>query len=186
MITDDLRSIGLENTFLAGEFYNGAPLLQNYQTPSRQREDIYAPDDQPDPYNQTTPSDIGQLLADLYQCAQTGGGALVAVFGDRITQAECQDMVNLLSNNKIGVLLEAGAPEGTRIAHKHGWVTNPNTGVINTMGDAGIVFTPTGNYVVVIFLYQPVQLVFEPISAMFADLSEAIYNYYTLPDREFD
>lgn len=184
-VTEDLQALGLQNTFLAGEFYFGAPLLRNFDTPARQRQDIYAPDDQPDPYNQTTPSDIGMLLADIYQCAETGGGALAVVFQGRVTQTECQDMLNLLSQNRIGVLLEAGAPEGTRIAHKHGWVTNPNTGVINTMGDAGIVFTPTGDYVVAIFLYQPVQLIFDPISEMFADLSEAIYNYYTLPDREF-
>jgi beta-lactamase class A len=185
MITEDMQALSLENTFLAGEFYFGAPLLRIFTTPSQARSDIYAPDDEPDPYNQTTPTDIGMLLADLYQCAETGGGALVAVFRERITQAECQDIINLLSQNRIGVLLETGAPEGTRIAHKHGWVTNPNTGVINTMADAGIVFTPSGDYVVVIFLYQPVQLIFDPISAMFGDLSEAIYNYYTLPDQEF-
>ncbi|MEX1248403.1 MAG: serine hydrolase [Anaerolineales bacterium] len=185
-VTDDLQALGLENTFLAGEFYFGAPLLRRYNTPAQEREDIYPLDDFPDPYNQTTPSDMGMLLADLYQCAETGGGALVAVFQERITQAECQDIINLLSLNRIGVLLERGAPEGTRIAHKHGWTTNPITGVINTMGDAGIVFTTTGNYVVVIFLYQPVQLVFDPISEMFSDLAESIYNYYTLPDREFN
>lgn len=186
LVTDDMHAIGLENTFLAGQFYNGAPLLRSYTTPASTRTDIYAPEDLPDPYNQTTPTDAGMLLADLYQCAETSGGALRAVFADRITQAECQDMINLLSNNRIGVLLEAGPPEGTRIAHKHGWVTNPNTGVINTMGDAGIIYTASGDYVLVIFLYQPVQLVFEPISQMFADLSEAVYNYYTLPDREFE
>jgi hypothetical protein len=167
---------------LAGEFFFGAPLLADIQTPARLRADINT---DPDPYNQTTPSDIGMLLADLYQCAETGGGALVAVFGEDVTQAECQDMINLLSANRIAVLLEAGAPEGTRIAHKHGWVTNPTTGVINSMGDAGIVFTPSGDYVLAIFLYQPVQLVFDPIQEMFGNLAEAVYNYYTLPDREF-
>lgn len=184
-VSDDLQALGLENSFLAGEFYFGAPLLRRYSTPAQSRTDIYPPDDLPDPYNQTTPSDMGMLLADLYQCAETGGGALVAVFQDRITQAECQDIINLLSLDRIGILLEAGAPEGTRVAHKHGWVTNPNTGVINTMGDAGIVFTPAGDYVAVIFLYQPVQLIFDPISEMFADLAEAIYNYYTLPTQQF-
>jgi hypothetical protein len=53
------------------------------------------------------------------------------------------------------------------------------------MGDVGIVFTPIGDYVVAIFLYHPVQLIYDPISTMFSDLAEAIYNYYTLPDREF-
>jgi len=182
MITDDLRKLGIQNTFLAGQFYRGAPLLANIQTPSRDRGDVFT---DPDVYNIATPSDLGMLLADLYQCADTGGGALVAVFQEDITQAECQDMINLLSLNKIGVLLEAGVPEGTRVAHKHGWVTNFTTGVINTMGDAGIIFTPTGDYALVIFLYQPVQLIYDPAAELFSNLGEAIYNYYTLPDRDF-
>ncbi|MGH2582125.1 MAG: serine hydrolase [Anaerolineales bacterium] len=181
-ITDDLRQLGLENTFLAGQFYVGAPLLADFQTPSRERADVFT---DPDPYNQTTPVDIGMLLADLYQCADTGGGALVAVFAERITQAECQDMLNILSLNRIGIVLEGGSPEDTRIAHKHGWANDPVTGVINTMGDAGIVFTPSGDYVVAIFLYHPVQLIPEPSISLIETLAEAIYNYYTLPDRDF-
>lgn len=181
-ITDDMQALGLQNTFMAGMFRLGSPLLRTYTTPAMARTDVYT---DPDPYTQTTPTDMGMLLADMYQCAYNAGGSLLAVFPDKITQAECQDMLNLLSQNRIALLLEAGAPEGTRIAHKHGWVTNPNTNVINTMADGGIVFSPTGDYVIVIFLYHPVQLVYDPISRMFADLGEAVYNYYTLPDREF-
>jgi hypothetical protein len=48
------------------------------------------------------------------------------------------------------------------------------------MGDEGIVFTSSGDYMVSIFLYHPAQLIWEPISTMFSDLSEAIYHYYTL------
>ncbi len=185
MVTDDIQALGLENTFLAGQFYFGAPLLRIYNTPAQERTDIYPPDDFPDQYNQTTPTDMGMLLTDLYQCAESGGGALVAVFQDRITQAECQDIINLLSLNRIGLLLEAGAPEGTRIAHKHGWIAEAPEGIIHSMGDVGIVFTPIGDYVVAIFLYHPVQLIYDPVSSMFSDLAEAIYNYYTLPDQEF-
>ena len=185
LVTDDIQALGLESTFLAGQFYFGASLLQIYRTPGNQRTDIYPPDDFPDQYNQTTPAEMGMLLADLYQCADSGGGALVAVFQDRITQTECQEILNLLSLNRIGLLLEAGAPEGTRIAHKHGWIAEAPDGVIRTMGDVGIVFTPIGDYVVSIFLYHPVQLIYDPVSTMFSDLAEAIYNYYTLPDREF-
>lgn len=181
LVTQDLRAIGLENTFMAGQFYLGAPLLERFETPANQRPDINT---DPDPYNQTTASDMGMLLADIYQCAESGGGALVAVFGERITQAECRQILSILTKNLLGVLLEGGAPEGTPIAHKHGWTTNTATGVINSMGDAGIVFTPSGDYVVAIFLYHPVQLIWEPVSTMFSDMSEAIYNYYTLESGE--
>jgi beta-lactamase class A len=176
-VTNDMRSLGLENTFLAGHFRLGSPLLVRFETPANTREDVNI---DPDPYNQTTLTDIGSLLVDLYQCAETGGGALVAIFGDLITQSECQDMVTWLTRNKMPSLLEAGIPEGTRIAHKHGWITDAN-GVINEIGDAGIVYTPSGDYVLVIFFHHPVQLVWGPVSTIIGDLSKAVYNYYNIP-----
>ncbi len=176
-VTEDMRNLGFQNTFLAGYFYPGAPLLVRYQTPGNTREDVNT---EPDPYNQTSAAEIGMLLEDIYFCAQQGGGSLLAVFPGQITQSECQTMISHLSRNKIAVLLEAGSPEGTQIAHKHGWVTDIN-GVINTIGDAGIVFTPGGNYVLVIFLYHPVQLIWEPTSGLVADLARAVYNFYNLP-----
>lgn len=172
-ITADMQTLGLENTFLAGEFYPGAPLLAAYLTPANQRTDI---DTDPDIYNQTTTSDIGMLLEDIYQCNQTGGGNLVAVFPGDFTQAECQKMISSLTQNKIGLLIEAGVPDGTPVAHKHGWVTY--FGVMNTLGDAGIVFTPAGNYVLAVFIHHPDQLIWEPASELVATISEAIYNYF--------
>ena len=79
------------------------------------------------------------LLEDIYHCTQSGGGALAAVFPDEITQAECQTMVDYLTQNYLPSLISAGVPEGTRVAHKHGWVTY--FGVMYTLGDAGIVYT---------------------------------------------
>jgi beta-lactamase class A len=172
-ITDDMIALGLDSTFLAGHFYPGAPLLAAYQTPANQRTDI---DTDPDIYNQTTPSEIGMLLEDIYQCNQTGGGNLLAVFPDEFSQSECQTMINLLTGNRIGLLIEAGVPDGTPVAHKHGWVTY--FGVMNTLGDAGIVYSPGGNYVLTIFIHHPEQLIWDPASALVATLSEATYNYF--------
>jgi beta-lactamase class A len=172
-VTDDMRTLGLDNTFLAGQFYPGAPLLAAFDTPANQRADINT---DPDIYNQTTPSDIGMLMEDIYQCTQGGEGNLLAVFPDEFTQEECQSMVNYLGNNKIGLLIESGVPDGTPVAHKHGWVTY--FGVMNTLGDAGIVYTPGGNYVLSVFLYHPDQLVWEPASELVGVISEAIYNYF--------
>ena len=178
LVTEDLKKLGLDNTFLAGHFYLGAPLLNRYDTPANQRQDINT---NPDPYNQTTPSDIGMLLEDLYQCAETGGSALTAVFPGDLTKEECQAMVTYLTKNKMPSLLEAGIPDGTQIAHKHGWVTN--NGVINLIGDAGIVFTPGNDYVLAIFLYHPVQLIWDSSSSLIGQLSRAVYNFYNLPSQ---
>jgi beta-lactamase class A len=176
LITQDMGALGLENTFLAGYFSLGSPLLVVYETPANQRTDVNT---DPDIYSQTTPSDIGMLLADIYQCSQTGGSALTAVFPGEITQTECQSMNAYLIKNRLPVLLTAGLPEGTPIAHKHGWVTY--NGVINAIGDAGIIYSPVGDYVLAVFLHHPDQLVWEPASTLIAELSQAVYNFYNLP-----
>jgi len=178
LVTDDMQALGLENTFLAGYFSLGSPLLAIIDTPANQRTDINT---DPDPYNQTTSSDIGMLLEDIYQCANDGGGALMAAFPGEITQEECQLMNTSLINNRLPLLITAGLPEGTQIAHKHGWVTT--NGVINTIGDAGIVYTLGGKYILVIFLYHPDQLIWETNSVLISELSRAVYNYYNLPTQ---
>ncbi|HNT25732.1 MAG TPA: serine hydrolase [Anaerolineales bacterium] len=184
IVTDDMQSLGLVNTFLAGYFYLGAPLLDRYDTPGNQRTDI---DTEPDPYNQTTPSEIGSLLVDIYQCASespsvatSGRGALLAAFPGEITQAECQTMIDYLTKDKIALLIEAGVPDGTNVAHKHGWVQDLY-GIIHDMSDAAIVFSPGGDYVLTVFMYHPVQIVFDPANELVKDISSAVYNYYNVP-----
>lgn len=177
LVTQDMQAIGLQNTFLAGYFYQGAPLLKSFTTPANSRTDIFT---NPDSYNQTTPAELGVLLEDIYQCANTGGGTFAAAFPGEVTQNECRQMIAFLVRNKIGVLIEAGLPDGTQFAHKHGWITDPADGVIHTIGDAGIVYTPAGNYVLSIYLYHPVQVVFDPVNVMVSQLSRAVYNYFNL------
>lgn len=174
VVTQDMRKIGLSNTFLAGFFHVGAPLLQRFLTPANQRTDI---SNDPDVYNQTTPSDMGMLLEDIYQCSETGGGALVAAFPDKINQDVCRQIVAYLVADKIGVLLEAGVPEGTQVAHKHGWVPDPD-GVVRNFSDAGIIYSPGGNFVMSIYAHHPVQIVFDTANHLFASLTQAVYNYF--------
>ena len=177
-VTQDMQEIGLENTFLAGNFYLGAPLLQRYITPANQRLD-YQTD--PDVYNQTTTEDMGMLLDDIYQCAQTGGGTFAAVFNGDISQSECQLMLSYLGQNKIAVLLQAGLPDGTEFSHKHGWITEGD-GLIRSMIDAGIVFSPGGDYVIVAAMYQPTQLIFDVANLLQAQISASVYNYFNIAE----
>jgi beta-lactamase class A len=172
-VTENMEQLGLDNTFLAGHFYPGAPLLGTFKTPANQRADVNT---DPDIYNQTTASDMGMLLEDMYQCSEFGGGALMAAFPKQFSQRECQTMLTYLARNKIGTLIEGGVPDGTPVAHKHGWVTY--FGVMYSLGDAGVVYTPGGNYVLVVFLHHPTQLVWDPAARLVANLSRAIYNYY--------
>lgn len=176
IVSETMKALGLQNTFLAGYFYDGTPILQIFHTPANTRTDV---DTDPDNYSQTTPSDIGSLLEDIYQCSQTGGGTLVAAFPGQIDQTSCQQMIQFLVEDKIGVLIQSGVPEGTAVAHKHGWVTDPS-GVIHNVSDAAIVYTPAGNYILAIYVYHPNQILWDEVSKMYADLSSAIYNYFGL------
>jgi beta-lactamase class A len=177
LVTEDMQTLGLNNTFLGGYFYAGAPLLEVFNTPANQRTDIST---DPDPYSQTTPSEIGQLLKDLYLCAYLNGGSLIAAFPGEITQTECQSMINYLIQDRIALLIQAGVPDGTNVAHKHGWVTDIY-GIIHDMSDAAIVFSPGGDYVFTVYMYHPVQIVFDPANQLVKDLSREIYNYYNIP-----
>lgn len=183
IVSENMKTIGLDDTFLAGFFcdpVNPCPPLQHFDTPSNKRTDVVT---NPDVYNQTTTSDMGALLTDLYQCQQTGGGALVAAFPDKMNQTVCQQILGYMQHDKIGSLFEAGLPEGIQIAHKHGWITDPTSGVIQNFSDAAIVYTPGGNYVLVMYVYHPVQAVFGPVGKMFADISEMVYNYFNPPSQ---
>jgi beta-lactamase class A len=175
-VTADLKKLGLSNTFLAGYFYPGAPLLQAFVTPANQRTDVTT---KPDRYNQTTVTEMAMLMDDLYQCAANGGGTLLAVFPDEITQDECRQMINLLTLNDIPLMLQGGLPEGTRIAHKHGWITESD-GYQHMLGNTGIIYTPGGNFIMSVFMYHPVQLIFDPANKLVMDMSQATYNYFNL------
>lgn len=174
MVTDDMFSLGLENTFLAGYFYPGAPLMQVFKTPANQREDINL---DPDRYNQTTPAEIGMLLEDIYYCAEFGDGTFAAVFPGLLTQNECRQMIAYLSKNKNGALLEAGVPETVQVAHKHGWTIEADN-LMHAISDTGIVYSPAGNYVIAIYLHDDNQLLWDPANLMVKNLSEAVYNYF--------
>ncbi len=178
IVTEDMRTLGYQNTFLAGYFYAGAPLLQRFITPANSRTDVYL---DPDFYNQTVPSEIGDLLARIYRCAHAAS-AQDALFDGQVSQAECQTMLDLLGQNKIGALIEAGLPPQASVAHKHGW-TSDLDGLLHTMSDAGLVSTPGGDYVLIIFVNSEKQLVFDEGNWLFARLSQVIYNAYNLQQQ---
>ena len=179
-VSADMAALGLKDTFLAGFFYPGAPLLKRFSTPANQRKDIFT---DPDPYNQTTPAEMGKLLADIYQCSKGGSGDFSTVFPGQLSQNKCKQMITLLIGNHLPQLITAGLPEGTQIAHKHGWIIDAKDGLLHTLGDAGIVFTPGGDFVLTVYLWDKTQLLFDPANVLVADLARAAYNYFnqTIP-----
>ena len=76
-----------------------------------------------------------------------------------------------MSNNTVDALLKAGVPADTRVAHKHGWIAD-------THGNAALFFTPGGDYVIAMMLYQPAWLNFQESLPLIAEVSRRVYNYF--------
>ena len=167
-LNESYERLGLRSTFIGGLYDTEEPPGFRH-TPANSRSDVNT---QPDAYMQTTPADIGRLLRGIYRCARSGDGLLIDTFGAEFTPEECTAMLDWLSANRIGVLLEAGVPEGTVVAHKHGWAQG------EPIGDAGVVFTSGGDYVLVCYVWVPDYTYWDENSQLLADVSKAIYFYF--------
>lgn len=177
IVTQNMEQIGLTSTYISGMFFLGAPnLMPGRITPGNSRTDIFT---DPDPYSQTTPSEMGTLLADIYQCVQNGGGALVAAFPDKVTPEMCQLIIDFLALDKFGALIQGGVPDGTLVPHKHGFVLSRD-GVMHDISDVGIVYSPGGNFVLSIYTYHPTQNIWDITNPLFVSLTQATYNYFNI------
>lgn len=182
VVTEDMFTLGLKNTFMGGFFCSPqapCPLLKRFDTPANRRADVNT---DPDIYNQTTPSDMGMLLEDIYRCAQNGGGALVAAFPGKITREACQQMIEYMKEDRTGVLLEAGLPGGTVLAHKHGWLTGID-GQYHNFSDAAIIYTPGGDYVLCLYIYDANPIIWNNANVLYAEISRLVYNYFNATSR---
>ncbi len=166
LVTASMRQLGLVNTFMTAPYDDDG--RNTLETPANSIEELAT---NPTPQMQTTAEDMGTLLSMIYYCAEGQGGAISAVYKDAVTQEECQTLLNYMQKNRIGSLIEEGAPPETAIAHRHGWISD-------THGDAAIVYSPGGAYVLVVILYKPNWLEWETSSPLIADISRAVYNYY--------
>jgi hypothetical protein len=177
IVTQNMEAIGLNNTYISGMFFLGAPnLLPGRVTPGNSRPDVFT---DPDPYSQTTPSEMGLLLADIYQCVQSGGGALIAAFPGKVTPETCQLIIDFLALDKFGSLIQGGVPDGTLVPHKHGFVLSRD-GVMHDISDVGIVYSPGGNFVLSIYTYHPVQNVWDVTNPLVVNLTQAVYNFFNI------
>src|SRR5262249_48182851 len=84
---------------------------------------------------------------------------------------ECRQMVQVMKDDNFTALIKAGVPEGTNIAHKQGWLED-------TQGDAAIVMTPGGDYVLSLILHNRDYL--DPVGSFpaAAEISRSVYNAY--------
>lgn len=178
-VTNMMTTLGLENSFLL------APYTIDPANPPIPPAPIPVPETEanqqvafPEPYNQVTVEDLGWLLAGMYQCAYEESGPLIENYPGLYEPRECRQMIHVMASNTVDGLLKAGVPADTRVAHKHGWVND-------THSNAGIFFTPGGNYVVVMAAHSSQidatgqrYLAFSESLPVIAETSRSIYNYF--------
>ncbi|MCK4472766.1 MAG: serine hydrolase, partial [Anaerolineae bacterium] len=167
-VTKFMGRLGLTNTYMAAPYDADVP-IPHVVTAANSRSDFSA---DPDPYMQTTPKEIGLLLEMLARCAE-GKGALLAAYPDEILSEECREVIALLEMNPISAFIKAGLPEGTRLAHKHGF-SNEN------QSDAGIIWGPGGPYVLSISVYQPHWVEYRYSHPLVADIAKATWDFFAL------
>lgn len=173
-LTEAMQELGLVNTFMAIPYDAAAVSTRpnTYTTPANSVPGLIS---SPDPARQTTAEDIGTLLSMVYYCAQ-GNGGLLAVYPQQITSEECQAIIDLMEQNVEGNLIRLGVPENVPVSHKHGW-----DGL--TYGDAGIVQSPGGDYVIVIYVHQTGGWLPSEVSfPILWELSRLTYNYFNFTD----
>lgn len=173
-VTESLRYLGLENSFIASA-YDDDNEPEYFTTPAREAARTgTCVNTNPDIYMQTTAEDVAILLDMLYQCATHHAGDLIAAYSDEITPEECQTILDTMKQNTEGKLIRAGLPVDTDVAHKHGYT-------YDTISDSGVVWSPGGDYVLVMFIWEDVEWVATGAYPIMMDLSALTFNYFN-PD----
>lgn len=175
-VSEFLQQLGLNNTFIYTP-YSEDPFITP-QAPQTRVTEVDQVSAEPDPFNQMTVTDVGALLHSIYQCAQDGTGALIERFSGAYSMIECRKILDVMSYNHIYNFIEAGVPDSVRVAHKHGWIPD-------THGDAGIVFSPGGDFILVIALHNPTWLEFSDSVPVISESARDVYNYLN-PDAPLD
>jgi len=171
-VSTTAQQLGARNTYISAPFVEGVAneFLSSTTAPTTAPNPDY--NTVPDPFNQTTPEDLGTLFSLIYDCANYGSG-LVTALPEDYTQQECRQMLELMSANDLLRLIQGGIPAGVRISHKNGWLDE-------VVGDAGIVYPASGrNYVIAVFLWEDTGFQnFERLWPLMEGVSRAAWNYF--------
>ncbi len=182
-VTNTVQTLGAKDTFIRAPLYVGDKRYE-FSIPAPKTSPDPRFNAKPDPYSQTTAEDMAVLLQELYDCSEYGSGVM-AVFPDNYTRTECKEIVELLSGNIIGRLIELGVPPGTRVAHKNGWGGAQGGASGANVSDAAIVYSPGGTYILVVYMWEAKANAdglgsLQPWEAI-EGISRIVYNYFN-PD----
>lgn len=167
-VTEFMRSLGYVNSFIQTG-YDDKIAIAPIPTAANQRTDW---DTEADAHLQSTPADMGRLLADVYRCTQ-GEGKLLALYPGALTPEECKTILFYLSHDEFAELLWAGLPRPAEawIVHKHGFVNDAHS-------DLALVWGPTGPYVLSVYLYRRGWMDWETSNAAMKEISRIVWSFF--------
>jgi hypothetical protein len=159
-----LHGLGLRNTFLAQPF-NQPAVPPAIVTPGNSRAGISA---SPNPAAQSSVADIGVLLEMIEQC-RAGVGGLALALGESITPAKCADVLTAIAENRGAGLIRVG--EGAAALQRQSWDENNH-------GDAALVRSPGGSYVIAVMLHGKDRLNWAGTAPIIGDISRLAYGFF--------
>ena len=176
-VTDTLQAINATNTYISAPFYLGVEGQQLGSIPPPATAPNQTFSTEPDPFNQTTAADMGSIFSQIYDCAHYDSGLALTLPEGQITQQECRRMLEVTSAVDLERLLQGGIPPDARISHKNGWI-------FDTVGDAGIVYSPNGrHYVISVFLWERTEFQdYEKLWPLVEEISRAAWNFFNPDD----
>jgi len=172
--TQFMRELGFESTYMQSG-YDVSVQLPQISTPGNAQE---AWDTNPDSNLQTTPREIGQMLAAIYDCTQDKG-ILRERFADTITPEECMQVLFYMTHDQFRELAWGGLPElnSQWIVHKHGFAFESHS-------DVALVWGPNGPYVISIFLWRPGWMDWNTSNSTMQMLSRITWNFFAFQQQK--
>lgn len=178
-VNQTFADLGMIRTFMRQPYYveGGAkwPALPPLDLPADKNVPATeaAIDTHPDAMMQTRLADLVILWTALYEGCQ-GHGLLLETYPDSLDAAACCQMLDWLKTNPVRTVIGASVPSEVPIAHKHGWVGA-------TRSDIGIVYSPGGDYLFGLFMWQDSDWInWDVCFPLFRRLSATVYNYFTM------
>lgn len=167
-VTALMNELGFENTFMLTGYEEFTPQAPP-RTPANQQTEWNT---NPDSNLQTTPADMGRLLAMIYRCAQ-GEGPLIHDLDQPLTMEECRTILFYMSHDEFTELIWGGLPrpDESWILHKHGFVNEAHS-------DVALVWGPTGPYVVSVFLWRSGWMDWDTSNGTMREISRIVWNFF--------
>ena len=174
--TDFMRQLGFESTFMQSG-YDVQTQLAQIPTPGNQRDDWTT---NADTNLQSTPRDMGRLLSAIYECTE-GRGLLIDTFPEEMTPEECKHILYYMSHDEFQELLWSGLPkiDEAWIVHKHGFAFESHS-------DVGLIWGPTGPYVLSVFLFREGWMDWETSNEAMKNVSRIVWNFFEFQQQLLD